>query len=332
MSPRRPLLRFAALALSVPLAACAATPAPYGTSLLGEPLVNAPLDPDRRAALEADLASAAAAARERPNSEEAIIWHGRRLAYLARYEEAIAVFTAGLERHPDSHRLLRHRGHRYITTRRFGRAIEDLRRAEELSRLVPDAVEPDGAPNARGIPLGTDRGNILYHLGLAQYLAGDMDAAAATFGRRAALDANADNRASTAYWRYLALRRAGRAADARAALAAVDADAEVLENHAYRDLVLLFRGERGYDELDARLAGPQDPSRAALAYGLGAWHLVEGRATIARARFEALVADRTRMDAFGYIAAEAELAREVAFEASVEGAVEGAVERAATQL
>ena len=45
----------------------------------------------------------------------------------------------------------------------------------KLVAAKPDEVEPDGAPNARGIPRSTLQSNIWYHLGLAQYLAGDFD-------------------------------------------------------------------------------------------------------------------------------------------------------------
>ncbi|MCA9299888.1 MAG: tetratricopeptide repeat protein, partial [Phycisphaerales bacterium] len=104
-------------------------------------------DDATRARLEANLDEAWRAHDADPSDEMATIWLGRRLAYLGRYDEAIRTFTAGLEDHPDSYRLLRHRGHRYLTTRRFDEAVADLERARGLIEGVPDAVEPDGAPN-----------------------------------------------------------------------------------------------------------------------------------------------------------------------------------------
>ncbi|MHC5071708.1 MAG: tetratricopeptide repeat protein, partial [Planctomycetota bacterium] len=92
---------------------------------------------------------ALAALRSAPRDEERIIWYGRRLAYIGRYEEAIGVYSKGLAVHPDSPKLLRHRGHRYITLRRFADAIADLERAGQLIDTRPDEVEPDGIPNAR---------------------------------------------------------------------------------------------------------------------------------------------------------------------------------------
>ncbi len=291
------------------LAACVGGRTSYGISLMGEPLVNPPLASTVHAGLFQDLVEAREAFDERPADEEAAIWVGRRLGYLAQYPEAIAHYTRALEQHPESYRLLRHRGHRYITTRRLAEAVADLSRAEEFAEGQLNAVEPDGAPNPAGIPIGTDRGNILYHLGLAQYLLGDFESAQGTFAWRARIDGNADNRASTAYWRFLSLARLGRMDEALGATAGVREGDELLENFAYHELVLLFRGERTEAQLEERLAGLSGSSAHALAYGIGAWHWVEGREAEALDRWRAIVADDTRMDAFGFIATEAELAR-----------------------
>ena len=71
-----------------------------------------------------------------------IVWYGRWLGYAGRYEEAVAVFSRGLEVLPDSAWLLRFRGHRYITLRRFDEAVADLERADALAQGRPDQVEP----------------------------------------------------------------------------------------------------------------------------------------------------------------------------------------------
>ncbi len=73
--------------------------------------------------------------------------------------------------------MYRHRGHRYITLREFDKAIADFNKAVELIEGTDDIVEPDGAPNAAGIPTSTLHTNIWYHLGLAHYLKGDFAAA-----------------------------------------------------------------------------------------------------------------------------------------------------------
>src|SRR5690606_40440925 len=86
-------------------------------------------DPDwpesTRAYLEKDVESARAVLAIAPEREDSWIWLGRRLAYLNRFDEAIDVFTRGLERFPDSYRLLRFRGRKLARTRRFEAALSD---------------------------------------------------------------------------------------------------------------------------------------------------------------------------------------------------------------
>lgn len=120
--------------------------------------------------LEADLASAQAELREHPHDPARLVWVGRRLGYLWRIEEAIDVFSVGIAAHPNYTPLYRHRGHRYLTLRKFDLAAADLRRAAELIAGTRDEVEVDGAANEKNIPLTTTAFNIWYHLALAKYL------------------------------------------------------------------------------------------------------------------------------------------------------------------
>ena len=258
------------------------------------------------------LAAATARLDANPDSETDLIWVGRRFAYLGRYRESIDIYTQGLVIHPDSYRIRRHRGHRYISTRRFDDAIADLELAAELSADMPDTVEADGMPNARNIPTSTTKSNIYYHLGLALYLEGRFDTALAAYQRCMGFSKNNDMRCATSYWLYLTLRRLGRDGDARDVLDPVTADMELIENHAYHELLLLFKGERTAQQVlhsDAE-PGPvgQPVDDATRGYGVGAWHLVNGRDEEARAIFRQVV-EGTGWAAFGHIAAEVELAR-----------------------
>ena len=78
-------------------------------TLIGTPLREPDWSPEVRARLEEDLAIAQAAMEVAPEREDSFIWLGRRLGYLARFPEAIEVFTRGLEVHPTSYRLYRDR-------------------------------------------------------------------------------------------------------------------------------------------------------------------------------------------------------------------------------
>ena len=109
-------------------------PKPEAMSLLGKPLHAAALPAETRVRLEANLATAKAEFEKNPASVDAAIWLGRRTAYLGRFREAIAIYSAAITKHPGDARLYRHRGHRYITVREFDNAIADLTKAASFVR------------------------------------------------------------------------------------------------------------------------------------------------------------------------------------------------------
>lgn len=257
------------------------------------------------------LSEAEAALADNPSDADALLWKGRRLGYLGRYDEAIAVFEAGEKLHPTDARFARHIGHRLISLRRFEDAELALARAAMLVAAAPDAVEPDGLPNAAGVPTSTLKGNIYYHLGLAQYLQGDFDAAALSYEGAAALADNPDAAAAALYWLYLSLKRAAQDAAASAALARVDADWTLIENGVYHELALCFRGERDCDAILARARGAEGVDYATPAYGVAMHRRLKGDRAGARALLKEIVA-RDDSTAFGRLAAEAELQREAA--------------------
>jgi tetratricopeptide (TPR) repeat protein len=280
---------------------------PEATSLLGRPLVPPQPSPDARKALERNLEKATADFVKNPDDADAIIWLGRRLAYLGRYQEAIAVFSRGIEKHPADLRLLRHRGHRYITTRQLDQAVADLTKAAELAAGVPDQVEPDGDPNPRGIPTGTSHFNVFYHLGLAHYLKGDFERALAAYRDCMKYStANNDSLTATSDWLYMTLMRLGRRDEAARVLDPIRPELEVIENQAYLNRLLMYKGLRPADEL--LRAGGDPVTRATYGYAVGNWYLYNGQPQKAKETFQAVV-KTPQWAAFGYIAAEAELAR-----------------------
>jgi len=302
-------LGFAAVA--VLLGGCSRPNKVEAIGLTGQELVRPEFDPAERRELNADLRAAKRAASRSPRSEDAAIWWGRRLAYLGRYQEAIVVYTRALRRHPDSYRLRRHRGHRYITVREFDLAIDDLSEAMVLAEDDVDEMEPDGQPNELGVPRSTRKFNIAYHLGLAYYLSGEFEAALPVWARcQTIASRNDDMLVAATYWHVLTLCRLGRAEEAAALLAPINADMDVIENHDYLMLLRMMKGdvdaasviERGMEE-----GGVSEPT---LLYGVGAWYLCRGWPVRARAMFESVLGGGGPWSAFGYIGAEAEMARE----------------------
>lgn len=251
---------------------------------------------------------------QRNPSEDNFIWMGRRLAYLGRYEDAIAEFTDGLERYPSSYRLLRHRGHRWITLRRFDLAVDDLSRAAALIEGVPDEIEPDGLPNARNIPTSTSHTNIYYHLGLAHYLRGDFDSALAAYQQCMAFSKNEDMRVATAYWLMLTQRRLGMNDAAATTLAPFHHSMDIIENRDYLDLLMLFKhgltATFSEQRTDHASPLPEGVNNATRGYGLGMWWMLEqpDGERMARNLFRRVV-NNTPAAAFGHIAAEVELTR-----------------------
>jgi len=284
------------------------------TSLFGETLYRQRFSPERQAELETNLAEAQAHFDEDPDKVENIIWLGRRLAYLWRYHDAIDVYSTGLETHPDEPRLYRHRGHRYISTRAFDKAVADLERAAQLIEGTDDEIEPDGDPNDAGIPTSTLHTNSFYHLGLAHYLQGHFEKALDAYQKCLAASKNDDMRVATLDWLYMTLRRLGRHHEADAAIASVHAGMELLENFAYHRRLLMYKGEippesllHVEDEDDIAL------TLATQGYGVGNFHFVNDERERAEEIFRQVVAG-TYWPAFGYIAAEADLKRATADE------------------
>ncbi len=262
------------------------------------------MEPETEARMEAQLADARAVWEKDRNDADALIWVGRRTAYLGRYREAIELFSDGITRHPADARMYRHRGHRYLTVREIDKAIADLEKAAGLIAGQPDQVEPDGLPNARNIPTGTLHSNVYYHLALGYYLEGNFDRAAATWTRARDAVANADNLVASSHWLYLALRRAGRHAEAAAVLAPITAGLDVIENGEYHQLLLMYKGERTPESLLAAAGG--DSGGSATRYGVSAWYLVNGRHDEAAALWTTIL-EGPDWPSFGYLAAEAEV-------------------------
>jgi len=277
---------------------------PEATSLLGRSLF--PPEPlPGRATLERDLAIAESV--NDPTTAEAMITRGRRQAYLWRYRDAIQTFTDGIARYPDDARFYRHRGHRYITTRQFAKAEADLEKAAALVAGRPDDVEPDGQPNPAGVPRSTLQFNIWYHLGLARFLQGDHDGALDAYTRCLAVSKNDDALVATADWMWMTLKRLGRDAEAARILERIRPTMEILENASYHRRLLMYKGEVAPDALlDPATADPT--TIATQGFGVANYYLVTGQPTRARTLLQRIV-EGEGWNAFGYIAAEADLAR-----------------------
>jgi tetratricopeptide (TPR) repeat protein len=278
---------------------------PEAMSLAGKPLMRIAL-PDQQK-LEANLAQAEKDLAANPKSADAIIWVGRRLGYLWRYQDAIQMFSRGIAEHPNDARMYRHRGHRYITVRRFDDAIKDFEQAVSLIQGQRDEVEPDGQPNPAGKPRSTLHFNIWYHLGLAHYLKGDFEKALNPYTECMKVSNNDDSVTATSDWLWMTLMRLNRKAEADKVLARITPKMDILENGSYHRRLLMYKGlEKPETLLDP--ANADGLTIATQGYGVGNWYLVTGNRQRAREIFEKVVGG-SNWSAFGFIAAEADLQR-----------------------
>lgn len=294
------------------IAACSKQEAPKErqpavVSLLGTSFYEPERTPQQQSRLDSNLNVAKENFNVDP-SEDNYIWYGRRTAYLMHLDEAIAIFTEGIEKFPDSYRLLRHRGHRYISSRKFNEAIADLVKAETLMTGKPLEIEPDGAPNKLNIPLSTTQFNVFYHLALAHYLSGNLTAAEEAWKKCMAVSDNDDSRVAVADWLYMTLRRQNKNDEAAQLLATVGDSLNIIENDSYYTRLKMYQGKLTPDQVlqvDAS-ASDYNLSMATQGYGVGNWYFYNGDTAKAFDVFNKVVSGK-EFAAFGFIAAENEI-------------------------
>ena len=234
------------------------------------------------------------------NNAEALIWYGRRTAYMGYYKEAIKLFTLGIKNHPNDARFYRHRGHRYISTRQYDNAISDFEKAVQLIDQKKDQIEPDGLPNAKNIPLSTLHGNIWYHLGLAYYLKNDMNNALKAFNNRSVTHKYDDNIVSGGHWLYMIYRRLNKIEESIAVVNEVYQNMDIIENMSYHQSCLFYKGVLKESELVI--------DEVAL-YSLANWYVYEKNDTLKAKTYYQKLLSTGNPYSFAYIAGEADWVR-----------------------
>jgi tetratricopeptide (TPR) repeat protein len=279
---------------------------PEAFSLFGEPLNQQPPRPEVVEAQKTLYEKALKEWEKKTDDANAIIWLGRRTAYLGRIRDAAAIFSMGVEKYPEDPRMYRHRGHRFISLRLFDQAIEDLEKAGELIEGREDEVEPDGIPNDRNIPVSSLQFNIWYHLGLAYYLVGDYESALSCYKECLEVSEIPDKLVATTHWMYMTLRLLDRKDEADELLIHITEEMDIIENQHYHRLLLMYKGIVSVDDVmdEARKQGSL--AVATVGYGVGNWYLYNEREEKAVEIYNEIL-DTGGWAGFGYIAAEADL-------------------------
>ncbi len=113
---------------------------------------------------------------------------------------------------------------------------------------------------------------------------------------------NADNVVSATHWLYMILRRMNQTEAAQKVLSTIEVEMPVIENTAYHQANLLYKGTLSIEEL-LQENGKDGPSNDALYYGIGNWYLYNDNPAKAKVVFENIL-NRKSWSSFGYIAAE----------------------------
>lgn len=211
----------------------------------------------------------------------------RALARLQRHAEAVQSCSDAIARKADYAEALLDRGHFLLNARQLTRAFPDLQRARTL---------------------GADPYGVAYHLALAHYLAGDFQHAAIEYEACVTHAKTAENTMACSAWQYASLVRAGRRDEAAKVLDRATPDLQLSGSAAYLDRLLLFKGVKTEEQVAEAMAKDtlQLPT---VAYGVGLWHLVNGREARAREYFTKATSPPANQGAFGAVAAFYELER-----------------------
>ena len=234
------------------------------------------------------------------DNSESLIWYGRRAAYLGYYQKSIDLYSEGIKKYPDDARFYRHRGHRYISTRQYDKAIKDFRKAIRLIDEKVDQIEPDGLPNKKNIPLTTLNGNIWYHIGLAYYLTNDMNNALKAFSNRSVSHKYDDNIVSSAHWLYMINRRLGDIEGADRIIDKVNSEMDIIENMSYHQSCLFYKGELKESQIvidDVAL------------YSLANWYMYQKNDTINAKKYYQKLLKNGNPYSFAFIAGESDWIR-----------------------
>lgn len=112
---------------------------------------------------------------------------------------------------------------------------------------------------------------------------------------------------ATRHWLYMILRRMDLKEEADSILEPIHEGMDIIENIAYRDLLLFYRGERTEKGL-LKVENGSVGANEATQYGIANWHFYNGNEEKAIIMFQDII-ENGNWSGFGYIAAEAELSR-----------------------
>lgn len=281
-------------------------------SLLGDTLYSDALPPAKQPLSDNVWNTNKQSYADSPGLQNTLSW-GKSLAERSQFQEAIRVFTKGLSQFPNDPALYRYRGQQYITVRQFDKAVQDLEKSIQLLEIHPISVELKDIPltsrTHRFSPLEFET---YYYLGLAYYLQGQYGAAAQAYEQSLPY-ADDDDRVAATDWLYMTYRRLGEDEVAEKTLAAIDEEMQVQYPEGYFERLMMYKGLVDPDSLLGQDASTSAADRemmiATYGYGVSNFYQTEGDSMLSQ-QIKKKIVNGKYWAAFGYIAAEADLARE----------------------
>lgn len=239
-------------------------------------------------------------------TEEDYLSIGFQLANTGRYRDAMANYDEGLARYPESFKLLRHRGHRYITTRQLNNALSDLTKAAALIEGQLDEAEYD----QNGVMTGTYQHWIWYHIGLCYYLNHAYIQAVPAYEKCLAESRSNKNLVGVSDWLYNTYMRLGEQEKATQLLESISPNMDTDRDHPYFRRIMLYKNVISPEEL---VDVDQDPIKASVSditkmYGLANWYNYQGNKEKAKILYQKIIKSENGWPGFAFAAAEKELA------------------------
>ncbi len=217
--------------------------------------------------------------------------YGTYLRRIGLFNEAVEVFSKGLEAHPDSVKLLRQRAQFYVNLRDFDKSVSDgLKAVDVIENMLirADVSTSDLIPTIEEIV------NVHYHLGQAYYGKRDFANAALWFDRAyetALISNNVEGMVASTNWTYISYAKNGDGAAARMAVnryhGVID-DFQNPDDHVfYFDSVQLFKGN-----LSVSMLEPIDETKpwgGSLNYPISIYYILKGETDKAKPHLRRLI-------------------------------------------
>lgn len=232
-------------------------------------------------------------------SEDDYVALGRSLVSVGQFRQAVDAFTEGLAKYPNSFKILRYRGHRYINLRQLDNAITDLNRAEELIRPEQPVWETDSTGPSY-------QHNIWYHIGIYHFMKRGYPTAAEAFEKSLATAYAGNDKAGASDWLYNSYMRAGEKEKAAAVAKPFTADFDIAnKDYPYYRRLLLFNGVIQPSELvdENKALADMTLNDMTKLYGLANYYRYAGDTQKAKALYEKVL-QSNQWPGFAYACAE----------------------------